>query len=83
MSNESFTLEEACSKVIQQGGILRLGGDYTVKDYINDLIENNVIFFNGYTHKYQPCDKEMRNINPEKEKISEGERYWLLKKVEL
>ena len=81
---EPFNLNEACDKIIANGGVLRLAPAYSVNDYMEDLQQNRVIFFNGCTSKYQRCDKEMQELASEDEaKEMARNRYLLLSKINI
>jgi hypothetical protein len=55
LSGEDFIYEEMCDKVLDKEGFLKFNFDYTIQDYLKELVGENIIFMNPFTHKYQVC----------------------------
>ena len=51
-NGESFSFEEIQKEIIKNKGILYMGADYSVGDYLVDLEKANVIAFDSYTNRF-------------------------------
>jgi DNA-directed RNA polymerase delta subunit len=52
LNKNSFTYSEIQQEVLECGGILRIGINFTLGEYITELEEDNLIKFNPVTTKY-------------------------------
>jgi hypothetical protein len=53
---EPFSYESLKDKIIDNGGILRFGGNYTFGMYLKKLEERNVLKYNAQSDKFEIID---------------------------
>lgn len=47
-----FTYNELCDNIINKGGVLRVYSMMTVREYLKELIDDKIIFYNVYNETY-------------------------------
>lgn len=53
-----FTYSELCNSILLRGGVLRVGEDYSITQYLRKLETTGLIFFNEYLNKYEVASVE-------------------------
>ena len=55
--NIPFSKKEVCDEILSKGGILRVGICVTIGDYLEKLVENEVISFDMTMERYYTTQK--------------------------
>ena len=77
-SKVNFTYSEIANKIIENGGVLRLAPTYTLYEYVKELEEAKIIFFNSYMEP-----KGSYQVFEDGFKKAKKEKSHLLRKIEM
>ncbi len=54
--HESFSFNDVKNLIIEKGGVLRISPDVTVSEFLTNLEEREIIYYNSYIDQYDFFD---------------------------
>ncbi len=50
--DDGFSTKELGKKVVEAGGVLRVSAESSLRDYLDSLVERDILYHNGFDDNY-------------------------------